>query len=527
MDKTAHWWDDLGTFPTADEQARFPKPGSVIHAYLLRRRVAVSQLAAELQLTERMLRMTMYKDAGLDSMTRRRYFMYRLGIPAVLLGLDGQHPQTSQQPPWWEQEGYSPFEAGPDGYPRPGQVIRWYRERKMKTLADGRHKPWTQADLAQACDPPISEESVNRMERQNKGLDSMKRREALSFMLSIPPALLGLDGLSHEVGMPLSLPAIHLPTLKVDTALLQTYRSKQTRLFTGYYTHDGQEALSEVSWWISHLHEEVLPVASGANLLEALAIESLYHDFIMNVAHQQRDDETALSHVNASLSLAQGAGNEEAIAVALLRRASALQGQSLISEAKQDIDGALLHLKRAANPSLIVVGAVRTRAGLIHAQAAQTETEMTIAFGLLDQAERVAQVKELGEDTYFLKFDRGNYHLIRATALMVKKSPVGLRDALDEAERFIPPDLTRRHLSIAIVRAQGLLKQATQSSSPLGKEQCYYEATVLATEALDVAQQIKSRLNRDRIEQLYEQIKASTFGEDPAVVRLGWKLSRW
>ncbi|MBV9689227.1 MAG: hypothetical protein JO202_05885, partial [Ktedonobacteraceae bacterium] len=414
-----------------------------------------------------------------------------------------------------------------DGYPHPGQVIRWYRERKMKMLADGRHKPWTQADVGQACDPPITEESVNRMEKRNRGLDSMKRREALSFMLAIPPALLGLDGLCHEVGMPLSMPAVHLPGLKVEAALLQSYRSKQTRLFTSYYTYDGHEALGEVAGWISHLHQEVLPLADGANLMAALAIESLYHDFIMNVAHQQRDDETALSHANTSLFLAQQAGNDEAISVALLRRASALQGQSQILEAKQDIDGALLHLKQAANPSLIVVGAVCTRAGLIHAQAAQTETEMTIAFGLLDQAERVAQRQELGEDTYFLKFDRGNYHLIRATALTVKKAPTGLQDALDEAERLISPDLTRRHLSITIVRAQGLLKQAAHSSSPLGKEQCYYEATVLATEALDVAQQIKSRLNRDRIEQLYEQLKASMFGQDPAVVRLGWKLSRW
>ncbi len=527
MGKVAHWWDGLGNFPAADERARWPRPGSVIQAYLLRRRVALSQLAAELQLSERMLRLMLHKDAGLDSISRRRHFVQRLGIPAVLLGLDGQHPQASQQPRWWVQEGYPCFEAGSDGYPDPGHVIRWHRERKMKRLADGRHKPWTQADVGQACDPPISEESVNRMEKRKRGLDSMKRREALSFMLTIPPALLGLDGLSHEGAMPLSMPAIHLPGLTVDAALLQTYRSRQAGLYTGYFTHHGQEALSEVAGWISHLHEEVIPLASGADLLEALAIESLYHQFILDVAREQRDDETALSHANTSLFLAQQTGNDEAIIAALLRRAEALQEQSQILEAKRDIDGALLHLKRAANPSLIVVGAVRETAGLIHAQAAQTEVEMTVAFGLLDQAERVAQIQELGEDPYFLKFDRGYYSLTRAMALTVKKAPTGLQDALDEAERFTAPELTRRHVILSIVRAQGLLKQAAQTSSPLSKEQCYYEATVVATEALDVAQQIKSRLSRDCIEQIYEQLKASTFGEEPAVVRLGWKLSKW
>ncbi|MBV9690448.1 MAG: hypothetical protein JO202_12160 [Ktedonobacteraceae bacterium] len=425
------------------------------------------------------------------------------------------------------QEGYPPFEAGPDGYPHPGQVIRWYRERKMKTFADGRHKPWTQADVGQACDPPITEESVNRMEKRNRGLDSMKRREALSFMLAIPPALLGLDGLCHDGAMPLSMPAVHLPGFRVDAALLQSYRSKQARLYSGYFTQHGQEALSEVAGWISHLHQEVLPLASGANLVEALAIESLYHQFLLDVARERRDGETALSHANTSLFLAQQTGHDEAIVAALLRRAAALREQSRIREAKQDIDGALLHLKQAANPSLIVVGEVRKAAGLIHALAAETETEMTIAFGLLDQAERIAQRQELGEDANFLKFDLGYYSLGRAMALTVRKSPAGLRDALENAERFTPPELTRRHLILSIVRAQGLLKQAAQTSSPLGKEQCYYEATIVATEALDVAQQIKSRLNRDRIEQLYEQLKASMFGQDPAVVRLGWKLSRW
>ena len=44
---------------------------------------------------------------------------------------------------WIEQE-FPAFDAGPDGFPRPGQVIRHFRQKKLK--ANG--KPWTQRDLA-------------------------------------------------------------------------------------------------------------------------------------------------------------------------------------------------------------------------------------------------------------------------------------------------------------------------------------------------------------------------------------------
>ena len=49
------------------------------------------------------------------------------------------------QPSWREQEELPAFDIGPDGFPRPGQVIRHFRQTRLK--ADG--KPWTQRDLAQ------------------------------------------------------------------------------------------------------------------------------------------------------------------------------------------------------------------------------------------------------------------------------------------------------------------------------------------------------------------------------------------
>jgi hypothetical protein len=170
---------------------------------------------------------------------------------------------------------------------------------------------------------------------------------------------------------------------------------------------------------------------------------------------------------------------------------------------------------------------LHTEAGLIHARSSGSEREMTHAFVLFDQAEHVASLKSLGEDPYFLKFNEGFYQLKRAMALTVHKSPAGLQDSLNEAERLTASDLTRRRLIIDIMRAQGKLKEAGLVKSAITKEQCYIEATVLATHAFDVAKQIHSRLNRDRIEALYEGLVLSPYGDNPAVARLGLKLKMW
>lgn len=55
---------------------------------------------------------------------------------------------------WWVELGYPSFEKGPDGWPRPGQVIRYCR--CLKRRPDG--KRWTQADLEWAC--AVSMQSV-------------------------------------------------------------------------------------------------------------------------------------------------------------------------------------------------------------------------------------------------------------------------------------------------------------------------------------------------------------------------------
>jgi hypothetical protein len=46
-----------------------------------------------------------------------------------------------------EQLGLPQFNSDVDGYPLPGQVIKYYRERMIYVDRDGHERHWTQKDL--------------------------------------------------------------------------------------------------------------------------------------------------------------------------------------------------------------------------------------------------------------------------------------------------------------------------------------------------------------------------------------------
>ncbi len=87
---------------------------------------------------------------------------------------------------FWMEQGLPAFDIGPDGLPRPGQVVRHFRQRKRR--ADGR--PWTQRDLARAIGK--QELAVREMELRDVSLDDIVRRRFLAQLLDIPLILFGL-----------------------------------------------------------------------------------------------------------------------------------------------------------------------------------------------------------------------------------------------------------------------------------------------------------------------------------------------
>jgi hypothetical protein len=165
-------------------------------------------------------------------------------------------------------------------------------------------------------------------------------------------------------------------------------------------------------------------------------------------------------------------------------------------------------------------------AGVIHSFTAQLKQEREAAKLLMRQVEKLTQQAMREIDTHELKQDLGYYHTGAAMALTTWHNPMTFKEHIDEATRLTAPALQRRHLIIQIVRAQGELLNA-RNSRRLAQDEHYAEATALATEALPIARSLNSRLNRDRIQQIYNELSESPYGEEPTVAHLGLLLQNW
>lgn len=532
LEKGCYWWSEYGDFPPEDEQKRAPSPSAVLESYRIAGKVDTAQLAEEMQISVQMVRRIFHKGDGLDSIQRRQRLSRRLDVPPELLGLDSLH-ENAQGTCWWVDEGYHAFPMGEDGYPHAGSVVRDYRKKMRKRGLNGERVPWKQEDLGDAFVPSLSTESVNKMERHGVGLDSMNRRRALVALLGIPPALLGLDAAKHE-GVVSQIPGatLLLPGKLTDDVLLM-FEQRQEELINEYFTNHGQSTVGEMNWWIPYLQDEVLPLArDDQQHMRVRKIERQYHRLIGSIAREQRNFGEAHLQASTSVAIAEEMRDIEYLIVALFMRARTYreQGPLFYSMAQADTDRALALIKQAAEKKQAIApsvsGLLAQEAGVIQSFTAQIKGEREVAKSLMRQAGKLT-LQAMGEaDTYQLKQDTGYYHISAAMALTTWHNPVTFNAHLDEATRLTHPNLQRRHLIITVVRAQGEMLNAKKASG-LARDKHYAEATQLATEAIDVAKSLNSRLNRHRIQEIYHELKKSPYGEEPSVAHLGLLLERW
>ncbi|HEU5230024.1 MAG TPA: hypothetical protein VFU49_19545 [Ktedonobacteraceae bacterium] len=523
------WWHSFGPFPPKGAKGQYPSPGAVVIYYRQRLGMTRQMLAQTLGMSISMACRMEKESIGLDSITRCRKLVSLLDIPAFLLSLDSLAHLEEKQRPWWLEEGYPAFDKGDDGYPLIGQVLKYYRERKLQQLQQKKGKDtypeeekWTQHGLAMALG--VSEFTVRKMENYQKGLDSITRRQALSFFLNIPPVLLGLDMLDHttvvEQEQRVTIHRAKPKTLVLETDVFRKYHRIQEELWTEHFTYHGQGAVNKAQRELKYL-QEVTSLTRGRQQQKIIEMQSLCYQFIAAVALEKRAFDTLFTHENRAVAYAKGAANNELIASALLRRAMAYYGRGKIRAAIGDIDEAMMVSKDASGQ---VRGTVLQNAGMIHAHMIQSNADITSALNLLDQAEAIARSGNLGEDEYFLRFNVGMYHIRRAIALIaVGHSTEKLRKGpftealyqLELAERNTGQEMTRRHGMINLFRAQ--------AHYGLGE---YGFAVKEALLALDVFKEIHSDINIGYITELYYKLGASSYKNAPLVLRLGWELSK-
>ncbi len=503
MSERTYWWvkEGYGLFDIGEEG--YPDPGQVIKRYRELRGMRPSDLASELGMTDVAVRTMESKKTGLDSIALRRRLIELLAIPAALMGLDGLHPPATTRSCWWVEEDYPLLGKGSDGYPNPGQVVKYYRDRKKQG-----DNVWTQIGLGIALN--ISDVAVRVMENNNESLDSIARRRALVFILDIPPVLLGLDSLHYLPKVETLFWTKNASDLWLpDEGIFTRYDKSLALYWSGYYASTIHAPLQAISDAIRDLRSALFD-ARGNQKLQGQKLLCRYYQLGCTIARDQCNYRVAFAYANQAVKLARSLGDHELIASAFMRRGFISFEQNEVEAAVLDLDAALPSA-RLARASL--KGLAFQVAGHFHTHTAYTDADRDQALRLMDEAASIARSGPFEDDENFVRFNAGWYHAERAEALIALKKPKNALKTLDLAEEGIDSDQPRRHSHISIFRAKAHICKCD-----------FADATDIAISALGGAKAVQSNIQVTRVLALYKQLKRSPYGNSPAVTRLGLML---
>lgn len=485
----------------------FPRPGQVIRHFRQTKRKTdgkpwtqrdVAQIVGRQELAVREMEL---RDTGLNDILRRRFFAELFAIPPDLLGL-ATAPETSPlhfSASWWIKFGFPAFDAGSDGFPRPGQVIRHFRLQKLK--ADG--KPWTQRDVAQVLGK--QELAVREMERRDTGLNDISRRRFLAHLFNIPPILLGLATLPqrHIIGQEASPKRTMQPQEQ-----LFTYQRVLSSHWDAYFTTNPPDALPKVCRAVNDL-QGITPYVPSNQQLLARELLCHYHQLTLDMSRDQGNHELALAQASLAITLAETFEKPELLVSTLYRRGLTYFDAGNLRAAYEDLNYAASFIK---NRDVQLKGIVFLEAGRFLAHLASDRIEKLQVHHWLEQTERIIQ-RELEEDTCHVHLDRGRFHIGKAATYLNLYRFTEALGELDLADRLTKSEQIRRHAYITILRARVYFAQG---------ELDYATELVLST--LSICLAIQSHSNIADIARLYHLLRQSSFGASPLVTRLGVML---
>ncbi len=407
------------------------------------------------------------------------------------------------------QTGLPQFDLAEDGYPDPGKVVKYYRERMTYTDKDGKEKRWTQAELAKRLG--ITDIMVNIMENQNKGLDSIERRRALATILRIPPVLLGLDSLDHIVEIVTGQEGLKQSTAKrakisKDTVkLYQSTFSVYIKLYAEGLTY---AIVSDIDKWTKRIEQNTEHI----NIEDKNALLRVLWDYEILCAKIYGSDlqnwSKAFEHTDNAIEIATALGDRDLQAASLYYSSIYHFRQGRLGLARVDIDGALVYAK----------GALQQTKGRIYSQNACVYADdtslsgITLAQNIFDEAEKYVDVKSgIGNNS----FGKDDYLFDRAYTLINVGRPAKALELLEDVERYVHPSGKRLFVFLDILRAKCYVNL---------KKPEYEQAVVLLEGAIEDSKEIRVARNIDQIERLYRKLVESSYGKSPDVVDLGLLL---
>lgn len=483
------WWDRYGPFSPSSTIQGYPEPHEVFLEYLQRSGMSRAELATRLGVQDKMAYHIEKYGTSLNSIARLRQLCSHLSIPAVLFGL-AERPEGSAG---WRTLGYD-WPAGDDGFPLPGQVVRHFR----------RLKDWYQQDLAKALG--LSEVTVRCMENNDHNLDTLSRRQAIAFVLSMPAAarvFLGLD--AAHVSLP-GVPATHIavpPRLS-----LEDVQSIQGQLWTGYYAGANNQAGVLQARSLADQIGDVLPLVGEAERPQWLAAQSLLWQWVTNATRETGDPKAVLSRARKALEIAKQTGIPDLVATARMR-----QMETAYVLQREESAVAYAHVLVTTTAPDLVVNATRAVAcARVLACAAQDQEDRSLVLGLLEQA------VHFGGADYGLHYDAITYTLRHAETLInLAQHAADRRQLLSQAKALL--DSIDGPLSK--LRLVGIRTAQAQVAVGTGE---YELAAVCANEAVSVGKEIATMTHLPAITLVYHALRQTTYANEPLAARLGLSL---
>jgi tetratricopeptide (TPR) repeat protein len=504
---------EVPTFDT--DRDGFPYPGQVIR-YFRQLKIKADgkpwtqhDLAQYLGKQDLAVRDMELRDAGLNDITRLRLLANVFDIPLILFGLVAlpeQRNTNGAATAWWIERDFPAFDTGPDGFPYPGQVIRHFRQLKIK--ADG--KPWTQSDLAQVLKK--KELAVRDMELRDTGLNHLARRRFLVHLFDIPPLLLGLA--THlpqqrsvtRQSSPVSTPIV----LSISKALdLEEVRDALTRFWTKQACTP-HEMLAMIDATVKHFYERY-PTTSSETRTGVVTDLCELHIHASNILRDRGRFRLSLEHLKKAEDLNTLLNEVELQADLLYRRGGVYLDKGDLSLALDEYHAAEQVLEKVSPPLQM---AVLLETSLAEARIAPSKKQRKVALKKMDQVGhliRGGQTQAGREKWPYINVDLVRYHLDRSTVLILAGSP---KEAQDELALIAPAQLRgRRSVYHLILQARACFHL---------KE--YVQAAQLAEQAWPLARVMRSHVNQERIKTLYKHLQQTPFRNNPEVASLEYVL---
>jgi tetratricopeptide (TPR) repeat protein len=408
---------------------------------------------------------------------------------------------------WWVELGYpDAFDLGKDGFfPRPGQVVKYYRERKM----DDKGKAWTQKNLAKTLG--LTPNGVGDIENRDVGMDDFGRRQFLCKLFGIPPILLGIitpgdvDVLVEKQRKATNTVVLSTAsaTGRKHTMDVQVCREQFASLVAAKI-HREQSPLATALASVDELYSELPHASQERSDIQSLLCD--YHQFIALLLCDQCNYDVAIEHLNKAFHFA--AFGDEQKALVFGRRGLTLWKAGRVDESLKDFGKAWQFEKKLPNN---LRGILLLESGRARAQNAGMKQDRSEVLRSIDVVGGIIRGKRQEEDPHLFQLDLDCYHLYKSSALIT----IGWNKEATQELALIKgfSQYPSRRAYYDILQAQAYANRGM-----------YPDAAGLMESALLGTQEEISEINMARIVKLFRQLQQSPYKDSADVARIDYLL---